>query len=342
LKKIFLEGRKEEMREFWFGSSDSVPYYIIRLMDQRDDIHVTFDDFVPDFGYIEGYIEEQEADDFSDVTTDFIMKLLTPSYLRELGIDPSLWRSLRDFKEEAIRSIKILSSRDVIDAANNDNNFRKKVHRFINDLLSALYKAESLEDGKDVLSELFAFMGVDFCLGVIGHADLSIYHSSYICITRVLNSFGLIDNGIFRYCNGYETHYLKRIPRATSWDYVEFVKNAARFAVILFFESYCDDLSFWKDKFREAERLLEILDKVIIGIPRSEVELRNRKGEIWICNLDLLYKKTVQETVRAVLLSLPDGSREDFIDFIKDSLPGIDKIDKIVFGKKFYPWRRVK
>lgn len=333
-------------RSFDFDFDDSfddgyaTPWYIQKMIDSHNDVCVTVSDFVPD--YFENYFGsvdvEDETNDFKMVDTDFIMLLLSPPYLREVGADPSLWMDLKTFKEEVISNIKILS-RDIVDALN-DNNFRKRSHRFINDLLSDLYRSEGIDKGKELAREILVFMGRSFPLEAVGLEDLSVYHSSYLFYVRVFNELGIdgFNSEEFRYINSVETIYLKRIPSATGWDYIKFVESFTKYAVSLFFESYSEEREDWEKKIREGERILEILDRVVVKV--KSVRVMNNKKEVWECNLDLLYKKTLKEVVLSILLSLPDGSREDFIDFIKDSLPGIDKI---VFGNmKFYPWRRVK
>jgi hypothetical protein len=318
----------------FFDDGYATPWYIQKMIDSRNDVCVTINDFVPD--YFEGVDVEDETNDFKMVDTDFVMLLLSPSYLREVGVDPSLWMDLKTFKEEVINSI--ILSRDIVDALN-DNNFRKRSHRFINDLLSDLYRSEGIDKGKELVREILVFMGRGFPLEVVGLEDLSVYHSSYLFYVRVLNEISLVNVDDFRYVNGCETFYLKRIPSATGWDYIKFVESFTKYAISLFFESYSSEERDWGKKFQEGERILEILDRVVVKV--KSVRVVNKKKEVWECDLDLLYKKTLREAVFSVLLSLPDGSREDFIDFIKDSLSGIDKIVS-GNGKKFYPWRRIK
>jgi hypothetical protein len=305
------------------GHNYSTPWYIRDMMD-KDTVHL----FVSDLSYEdEDYLEEE----VSKVSTDFVLFLLTPSYLKEIGVDPSLWIDLKDFKERSVQLIKKISPPEII---NSTGEFRKRIQVFLNRVLSDLYNAE-WEDARILVREIITFLGYDFPLENIDQNDLAAYHSSYTSISKVLSSLaGLSICGFnpeeFR--NG--NYYLKKVHPAP-WDYVEFVKVVSRYVILLFLESYCDSSPSWEDKFQESERWFGILERVIFS--NKIVYVRNKKNEIWSCNLEILAKKVIQEAVYAASSSLPDGSREDFIEFLPHD------VEKIAIKKVVYrPWLKIK
>jgi hypothetical protein len=318
----------ERFGEFdYYFDFECTPFYIIKMMNDREDQVVRASDFLPDFFESLDADEISEDDsDFKVANSDFICSLLYPSFLRSLGYSPL--QDLKSYKIDVFEKVKSLSP----ELTQAQGKFRLNIQRYLNDLTSRLYFSSSLEESKDLSRELLNLAGLDFDLGLLDEFDLQLYSTSYTALSKVLFSLGLFDpekelrNGNF---------YLKKVPPPNGWDFktvLESIASSIMRLQISIYESYKSDDGRWVSLMDEAERLFNLGEAICERVPG--VVIKNNKGELWRLDTRALYYGALRKSIKGVFLYF--GEDPNFWDFL--AIP-----DYILSSRAVYkPWRRVR
>jgi len=206
------------MREFFFNPGDACPWYLKRMMDQ-DMVHLTVQDLTDPEHY-----SSDDSGEGTRVSSDFVCYLLTPSVLRQMGLNPEGLYTLREFKQKAMDLIRSIAPAEIKNSA---GMFRRKIQGFLNRTLDLLFGFNSLDnsldEAKSLVRDILDLLGVDYPLGAIDVQEVVLYNTSYTSFAKILNFLGLFDPEEFRYEN-LNSFYIKKVPQPNLWDTKSFWK----------------------------------------------------------------------------------------------------------------------
>ncbi len=316
------------MRDFYFDNGDACPWYLKRLMDQ-DMVHLT----VQDLSDPERY-DDMEGEGERGVSSDFICFLLTPSVLRQMGLNPEGLYSLREYKQRAMDLIRSVAPAEIKNSA---GAFRKRIQGFLNRALDSLFVL-LLDDAKGVVREILDLLGVDYPLGQVDVQEVLLYNTSYLSYVKVLFLLGQFDPEEFRYQN-LNSHYRKKVPEPNLWDVKEFLQAGADFIASAFFESFLilkDGPSDrrWTILYDEAVARLSLIEDALVKVP--DISVRNKNKEVWVLNTHDFFYNLLRQKLTSLAGEIPLGLREEFYDF---HLP--EEVQRKLSPRVVYrPWKK--
>jgi len=317
------------MRDFYFDTRDACPWYIREMMD-RDTVHLTIHDISDPENY-DNYDEVERG-----VSSDFICFLLTPSVLRQMGLNPEGLYSLREYKQIAMDLIRSVAPAEIKNSA---GVFRKRIQGFLNRALDSLFVLSNLDDAKGVVRQILDLLGVDYPLGQVDVQEVLLYNTSYTSFTKILNFMGQFDPEEFRYEN-LNSYYLKKVPEPNLWDVKEVLESYADSITSDFYKSFTilkenPSDKRWVSLYDEAESSLSFVgDLLLIKIP--QISFKNEKGEVWVLNTHDFFYFLLRKKLISLAETLPPGLREEFYDF---HLP--EEVSKKVSPRVVYrPWKK--
>jgi hypothetical protein len=315
------------MRDFYFSNEDATPWYIRELMD-RDSVHLTVQDLVdPERN------DEIIHDEDKKVNSDFVCFLLSPSVLRQLGLNPEGLYTLKDYKEKAMGLIKLVAPVELLSSA---GVFRKKIQGFLNQILNSLYNLDSIDEAKSLVRDVLDLLGVDYPLEAISEVEVVLYNTTYLSFTKILFLLGLFDPEEFRFRN-LNSHYVKKVPQPNLWDIKDFLESEVDFISSAFYRSFVLSKENPSDKrwavlYDEAESALGLVDLLITKVP--SISTRNQKKEVWVLNTHDFFWSVLRKKILTLVELIPQGLREEFASF---HLP--EEVQKRINPRVVYrPW----
>ncbi len=318
------------MRDFYFDNGDACPWYLKRLMDQ-DMVHLT----VQDLSDPERY-DDMEGEGERGVSSDFVCFLLTPSVLRQMGLNPEGLYTLRGYKEKAMDLIRSISPAEIRNSA---GTFRKRIQGFFNRTLDLLFRSSSLDEAKSLVREILDLLGVDYPLGEVDVQEVLLYNTSYLSYIKVFYTLGRFDPEEFRYEN-LNSFYVKKVPQPNLWDYKEFLEAGADFIASAFFESFLvlkedgPSNTRWSILYDEALARLSLVDLLITKVP--DVSVRNKNKEVWVLNTHDFFYFILRQKLISLAGEIPLGLREEFLNF---HLP--EEVQRKLSPRVVYrPWKK--
>jgi hypothetical protein len=307
------------------NEEDYCPWYVRAMMD-RDTVHMTVEDLSDPEQY-----EFEENMFEKTISTDSVCFLLTPSVMRSLGYNPECLMTLKDYKVKSMNLIKAMAP---VEIRNSTGLFRERIQKFLNENLTLIYQANSLDDAKSFIGEVLCFLGVDYTLEAVSEEDVVLYNTTYLPYVKVLKILGLEEE--IRPNNSY---YSKRIPEANLWDLKDFLEIKANFIAFAFYKSFklvkdnpADRL--WIELHNEAEKAISLVDRVLTRIP--VISTVNKKKETWELNSHDFFYSQLKKKIVMLVEEIQPGLKNEFISFF---IP--EELQRIFDPRMVYrPWKK--